>query len=182
MTPGCETCGHHHLVGGIWKINECDIADHTPTEAEKRFIGVVGCASHTFEAAQKEWMPITEDDITKILRFVLDADCDSFDEWVTEIRHRSRPLTKELELLTDETGCLCVNCKVEPGQVYCHEVRKMVAEAARAAMLTENKRVLNAVWSGIRSKRNVTREPRSVYLNDINLIIADLRIPPERVK
>jgi DNA-binding SARP family transcriptional activator len=36
---------------------------------------------------------ITEDDITKVLRFVLDADCDSFDDWVTDVRHRLTPLS-----------------------------------------------------------------------------------------
>jgi len=42
----CETCEHHHLVGRIPDIDECDILDHTPTEADKKLIKQIGCLLH----------------------------------------------------------------------------------------------------------------------------------------
>jgi hypothetical protein len=52
---------------------------------------------------------------------------------------RSNPLPPlasepEPELKTDETGCLCINCKIEPGQIYCHEYRKRIDRATSEAI------------------------------------------------
>jgi hypothetical protein len=55
-----------------------------------------------------EFYQISEKDITKVLRFVLDSDCDSFDIWVTDIRHggitkiSTRELIKLYDAITKE--------------------------------------------------------------------------------
>jgi hypothetical protein len=44
----CETCNHHKIVGIIPDMyDECDILYHTPTREERRFVEMMGCASHS---------------------------------------------------------------------------------------------------------------------------------------
>lgn len=40
----CETCKNYRLIRGM---DECMVADHTPTTQERLFISQVGCASHS---------------------------------------------------------------------------------------------------------------------------------------
>jgi hypothetical protein len=40
----CENCKNYRLIRGM---DECMVADHTPTTQERLFISQVGCASHS---------------------------------------------------------------------------------------------------------------------------------------
>lgn len=41
----CETCKHRNKEGAL--NQDCDLLDHWLTEREVKFVGKVGCASHS---------------------------------------------------------------------------------------------------------------------------------------
>ena len=54
-------CDHHHLVGRIPDIHDCNISNHTPSKAERECIDYFGCTKHSAFAqmeSENDWLKL----------------------------------------------------------------------------------------------------------------------------